>query len=126
MTNKGFTLIELMITIAILAIIMGIAIPAYNNQVERTRRADAIAGLMQAAQQLERCFTRNNSYADCPFETESPDGFYTIARQGNAANSFNLTATGQGAQSEDDCSPFGLDNLGNKTAGSETDRCWGQ
>ncbi|MFO7905383.1 MAG: type IV pilin protein [Pirellulaceae bacterium] len=127
--TRGFTLIELMITIAILAIIVGIAVPAYQNQVEKTRRADAIAGLTQAAQQLERCFTRNNSYADCAYQTTSPDDYYLISRASDSAGStFALTATADetGPQKNDDCSPFTLNHLGAKGAESTTDRCWGQ
>ncbi|MBS3745013.1 MAG: prepilin-type N-terminal cleavage/methylation domain-containing protein, partial [Wenzhouxiangellaceae bacterium] len=43
--TRGFTLIELMITVAILAILVGIALPAYQNQVQKARRADAVSGL---------------------------------------------------------------------------------
>ncbi len=125
-SSRGFTLIELMMVIAILAIITAIAIPAYNDQVEKTRRADATASLLNAAQQLERCFTRNNSYAGClpagPYDSQ--DGFYAI-RVNAGATSYDLTATGQGPQAGEPCSPFALDHLGNRGAGSESERCWG-
>lgn len=125
MKNRGFTLIELMITIAILAIIVGIALPAYNNQVEKTRRADAIAGLMSASQAFERCFTRENSYETCTLPTyngtdTSPDGFYDITVS-SSATGYTLTAT----RTEDSCSPFTLDHRGNKTPMGTSDRCWG-
>lgn len=126
-TERGFTLIELMMVIAILAIIMAVAIPAYNSQVEKTRRADATASLLNTAQQLERCFTRNNTYAGCldSEEFDSPDGFYGIDVDADAT-SYDLTATAQGVQADDDCSPFTLDHLGNRgDDGDDSDRCWG-
>lgn len=132
MKIRGFTLIELMITVAVLAIIMAIAVPAYQNQVEKTRRADAIAGLMSASQAFERCFTRENSYETCTLPTyngtdTSPDGFYDITVS-SSATGYTLTATADtaGPQKNDDCSPFTLDHLGNQTADSTTARCWGQ
>jgi len=127
-SGKGFTFVELLVAMAILAIIVAIAVPVYTSQVEKTRRADAIAGLTGAAQQLERCYTRTNTYANCldsPFN--SPDDFYniTIDLQNGGETGFELTATAQGAQTGDSCSPFELDHRGNRDAGSETDRCWG-
>lgn len=125
--TTGFTLIELMITIAILAIIIAIAVPVYFNQMEKARRADAVSSLLETAQRLERCFTRNSSYthADCPSGTNpSEDGFYeiTVAATGTT---YDLTAAPQGAQSGDDCGSFELDHLGNKSRTGTADRCWG-
>ena len=127
MKVKGFTLIELMIAVAILAIIAAIAIPAYNSQVEKTRRADAVSSITNTAQRLERCFTRNNTYAGCinPTTFDSADGFYEIEVSVPTATTYDLTATAQGAQAGDACSPFELDELGNRSAGSTSDRCWG-
>jgi type IV pilus assembly protein PilE len=132
MKVKGFTLIELMITVAILAILAALAIPIYSDHVDRTRRADAITGLTQIAQELERCFTRNNSYtADaCPSgnNIESPDGFYRIAIEADTTT-YQLTATAQGAQERDKgkCDGFTLDHRGNRGIGGDADaaECWG-
>jgi type IV pilus assembly protein PilE len=124
MNSRGFTLIELMIVIAIVAILVAIAVPSYNRHVEKTRRADAQSGLLEAAQTLERCFTRNNTYAGCAIPTASPDGFYTIAVTTPSATAYTLTATVTGVA--DACSPFTLDHRGNRNAsGSDADRCWG-
>jgi len=59
---KGFTLIELMITVAILSIIAAVAIPSYTKQIQKNNRAVAKARLSQAVQQLERFYSDNNSY----------------------------------------------------------------
>lgn len=133
MKNKGFTLIELMIAVAILAIIMGIAIPAYNGQVEKSRRADAMTGLLQAAQQLERCYTRFNTYdpkdsvgnAMCAIPNKSPDEHYEI-KPTLDDTTFTLKARPIGAQTGDDCAVYTLTHQGIKdNEGNTTDRCWG-
>jgi len=126
MNNRGFTLIELMIAVAILAIIVGIAIPAYQNQVQKTRRADGQAALFTAAQQMERCFTTTNSYAACPFTAASQDGFYSISRaDSDAAATYTLQAAPQGGQTGDPCGTLTLDHLGRKGHADGATRCWG-
>lgn len=58
----GFTLIELMFVVAIVAILLALAYPSYVDQVRKARRADATSTLMDRAQVLERCFSRLNTY----------------------------------------------------------------
>ncbi|WP_269320549.1 type IV pilin protein [Billgrantia saliphila] len=99
----GFTLLELLIAVAVIGILASIAVPSYQRYVEGSRRTDAHAGLMQAAQQLERCYTVNSTYSGCSsLPTSSPDGIYSI--------SLNLTGSGSGytltasTSQEDRCS----------------------
>ena len=60
--HQGFSLVELMITVAIVAILAAIAVPSYQDYVERTRRADAQGALMGLANALERYHTQNGTY----------------------------------------------------------------
>ncbi|MGB4116069.1 MAG: type IV pilin protein [Polaromonas sp.] len=60
--NKGFTLIELMITVAIIAILASIALPAYTSYIAKARRADARTQLLQAAQFMQRFYAANDQY----------------------------------------------------------------
>lgn len=128
MTERGFTLIELMITIAILAIIVAIAIPSYQNYIEKSRRADAHAALTNAAQQMERCYTRTNTYSSCSLPSTSPDGFYSLAlvSADSSATTYKIKATPTGVQSGDDCTALYIDHRGEKTFdGDSSARCWG-
>jgi len=62
--HAGFTLIELMITVAVIAILATIAVPSYQAQLRKTRRAEAQAGLMELQNFMERFFTLNSCYQD--------------------------------------------------------------
>ncbi len=123
----GFTLIEMMTVLAILAIVVALAYPSYLEQVRKARRADATSSLMDRAQSLERCFTRLNSYNDasCPNPAgASNDGFYAVTVT-RTATTYTLTATPTGSQVNDACGTFTVDYLGNKTPIPGSNRCWG-
>ncbi|GGC99401.1 type IV pilin protein [Vreelandella lutescens] len=93
--QQGFTLIEMLIAVAIIGIVAGIAYPSYTRYVERSLRTDAHAGLLQAASEMERCYSRQYNYTGCAITTTSPDGNYAITAAAGDSNDggFILTAT---------------------------------
>ena len=128
--ERGFTLIEVMIVVVIIGILATIAYPSYTEQVRQSRRADATSGLLNVAQQLERCFTQFNAYnnAACNVPAISPEGHYDIAANFPAANQFTLVATpaaGSPQASDARCTSFTLTQAGVQTAaGTLGNDCW--
>lgn len=132
--QQGFTLIEIMIVVAIIAILSAIALPSYNEYVRRGHRAEARAGLLQGAQWMERAATATGTYpltAAFPASLQSvPGGRYGISAVSDGAT-FTLTAAPQGAQSGDKCGSYTLTNTGLRgangvTAGTIVTDCWGK
>ena len=126
---KGFTLIELMIVIAIVGILAAIAYPSYTSQVRKTQRGDAKAALLTAAQSLERCFTEHNTYDDaaCPaLAATSSEGYYSITATTLTSTTYTLTAAPiSGAVVGDtDCDTFTLDNRGVQASTPAGHQCW--
>lgn len=125
---RGITLIELMIVIVIVGILAAIAYPSYQRQVQQTRRSDGQAALLRTAQQLERCFTRANSY-DTGCDTadeldpgiESAEGWYLITASVLNATQFTIVATPQGAQTADACGALSVTHTGNRLPAGN---CW--
>ena len=125
-SQSGFTLIELMITVAIVGILGAIAYPSYTEYVRRGHRAEARAGLLQAQQWLERAATATGTYplaAAFPDSlTKVPNNRYDISYtpSGTPVSSFTLTAAPKGAQSGDKCGSYTLTNTGLRGANGST------
>ena len=133
--TRGFTLIELMIAVVVVAILTAIALPQYSSYVLRARRADAKTALLELAARQERFFAVNNAYtsnaanlgygAGATFPVNVSPGsnnYYTLAVPTVTAGSattlptFVATATPTGAQQKDTpCYTFRVDSLGVKT-----------
>ena len=128
LNTKGFTLVELMIAVAIVGILAGIAYPGYQDSVRGSRRADAKGALLGFANAMERYYTEKNSYlgagttggntgAPTIFSSVSPvDGgtpYYNLTIGNDVTtNSYTLNATPTGAQSNDKCGALTLAQTG--------------
>lgn len=134
---KGFTLIELMIVVAVIAILAAIALPSYQEHVRKSRRAQAKADLVELAQFLERRHTVDNHYGGAlafsvsPREATGTSVMYNITRApiaGNPPNpqTFVLRAEPANAQQNDRCGTLTLSNTGAKTRSGAVaeSECW--
>jgi len=136
-TQKGFTLLELMIVIVVVSILALIAVPSYQSYMIKTRRATAAACLLELSQSMERFHTVNMSYAK---DTNGNDsvlpatqcrndltGHYVFSLTNQAARTYLVSAAPQGAQANNDpyaCGTLTIDQAGQKDANGDISTCW--
>ena len=131
--QRGFTLIELMITVAVVGILAAIAYPSYQEFVAKGKRAQVTAQLVAAHQWMERFYTENFRYDQSSagtattdsslfparFSTSPPPGeggaAYTLSLSTLARASYVVSAARVGVMANDRCGTFGITHLGQKT-----------
>lgn len=128
-SSSGFTLIELMVVVAIIAIFAAIAIPSYSKYIVASHRTEAQAAMLNLAQFLESKYNASFSYpavADIPTALKSPANvttYYTLSvNVANSSQTYTITATPTNVQSDSVCGTLTLKEDGTKTP--STSGCW--
>lgn len=139
-TCRGFTLIEVMISVAIIAILAAIALPSYTQYVTRANRAGAIAVLMDGVQFMERVYSQNNSYlvgTGTGVAPTLPASLSTAPRDAAArydiaftaaptATAYSLTATLKSGFTDSTCGNLSINQAGTRSVSTSTAvvDCW--
>lgn len=134
---SGFTLIEMMITVAIVAILAAVAYPSYTEHIRKSRRVDAKAALLDVAAKEERFSSLQNRYSETPSDIGYVGAAFPIdiVSSGTAYYQLNVRLVGTGyvaaaapigAQLDDGCGTFTIDNTGTQTVSGPktTAECW--
>ena len=131
---RGFTLIELMIVLAVAALLSTIAYPSYVAQVAKGRRSDGKQALVELAQKLERFYSERGTYAGAAlgssgiYPAVSSGGYYALTITTQTVDDFAIAATPQGVQVGDVCAALGYSQLGEQTVSTSATlpaaKCW--
>jgi len=125
--QKGFTLVEMMMVLAVLSIILAIAIPSYRQHVQKTNRTEATTGLLAIAAAQEKFYVKNNTYtdSDTDFELGTLRHYSFAVELLDDGSGFRATA--EPNVDDPDCESISIDHTGRKTyVGTIPDSvgCW--
>lgn len=147
MRERGFTLVEIMVVVAIVMVLAAIALPSYTESINRAKRAEAKAQLLEAAQYMQRFYSQNSRFdqTTAGAAVAVPDALARVPRTAAAgtqnytlgfasavtAATFTLQAVPRagGSMANDKCGSFTLNQAGqrdikNNASGSTADSCW--
>ncbi len=126
----GFSLLELLIALTIVAILASISVPSYNGFIARSRRGDAMSALLQLQLAQQRWRADNPAYAGNMdmlgwSSAQSPEGYYRLLVESSDAGDFLGKAIPQGVQQSDDCGVFAINSQGPVESSPYADAvCW--
>lgn len=132
-TKCGFSLIELIIVLAIISILAGVAYPCYNRHLITARRTYATVALTDVAARLEQYYTQNNSYTGATLDglgasDASYKNYYQLKITQATNDQYTISAIplNKQAQEDADCGTLTLDQTGNKniTGSGKAEVCW--
>jgi type IV pilus assembly protein PilE len=138
MNDRGFSLLELLVALAIVAVLTAIAVPSYAEYIARSKRFEARAGLLEAAHWMERWRTERGRYDDAASANQPPPDFpwrqippggvpnYTVSVVATAAT-YRITATATRGMATDVCASLSIDETGQRTFTGDrasAEVCW--
>lgn len=116
--NIGFTLIELMVTVAIVVLLATIALPSYQDYILKSRRAEGKSVLLNTQQLVERAYTDLNRYDTAVASVvgasgvRSEHGYYMVTTASATVSTYSLNSAPQGGQASDKCKTLTINQAG--------------